>query len=158
MEKICLLEAKTNPDLITIDEAIVIYKQIQAELIPNSNQDEEIIKELLESENIKTSVVCPICQKANIVQEGSIIYCKNTTGCILRINVSDSNLSLNDLVARLEQAVKQHPCNEVPYFKFKDSLDRSDLALLSLIKPNSINSSYLLIMSCEHCQFMQSIL
>lgn len=79
LQKICLLEATTQPELkITVDEANDIYKQIQLELIPQSlgeytddelleilskeELDEKISQEAI-SNNINSYVVCPLCQK-----------------------------------------------------------------------------------------------
>ena len=116
LEKICLLEAKTNPNLITSDEAYEIYQQIQKELLPqyDTNQLDDYLK-MLEIEeklfedsinNINNnflSVICPICFKSNLVQQNSIINCENS--CNFKLDVVKTGIDMNQLKLRLDNAM-----------------------------------------------------
>jgi hypothetical protein len=153
LQKICLLEANTNKALITVDEAFDIYRQIQAELIPSQFDDQQIeeiihrqdIEEETAINAIKTkSIVCPICMKSNLVQDGSFIYCKSllSNSCSFKLDTSIVKINIQELGTRLENAVRQHTCNDVPLFMFTNA------------EPNSCY----LIMMCESCQYMHSII
>ncbi len=159
LEKICLLEAKTNHSLITIDEAAEIYKQIQSEVLPSSLYDlddaqlEDIIKrqdleqELAVSASTKTAaevVVCPVCMKANLTEGNFYIFCPNSINnisCSFRLNTSVVKFGLSGLTVRLQRAMGDHSCHHVPEFMFE----------------NAAESSYCLIMLCDKCGFMHSI-
>ena len=168
LQKICLLEAKTSHDLITIDEAIDIYKQIQIELISNSfkdindNQLEEILVNIdREEEFIKnvtsnsSDIICPVCQRSNLVELDSMIACKNNSkGCSFRIDTSTTKETLKEFAARLDSAIRQHQqeqCSEVPVFLFKtaDRLNKNEAFLINELSCPS--ASCFLMMSCEKC-------
>lgn len=169
LEKICLLEATTKPELkISVDEAIDIYRQIQKELIPTSfaeyNDDElsEILmrEEMQEfshreaiSNNSETKVICPLCQKTNLITNGPMIQCKNSCD----FKVDSATMNLNDLSERLSAAISHHDCNNLPIFQYKSNIQSGsqDAALLKQLY-GSTNSSFLL-MSCENCNFMEFI-
>lgn len=176
LEKICLLEAESNS--ISVDEALKIYKQIQEEIIPN-DLDEAQLEELLKSQEREemlnqdsichalsdeySRIFCPICQKEFLTQENSIIYCKNLlkNNCNFKINANETNLDLPKLADRLNKALLNHNCSEVPSFQFKtkDQMSQNDLILINLLSSfPSPNSSCFLIMSCENCSLMQSII
>ena len=177
MEKICLLEAQTES--ISIDDAIEMYKQIQEELIPISFGDlsDEQIEELLKSQEMEdkmnqenilyvsmnkiSQVFCPICQKEFLKQEYPTIYCQNVVNnnCNFKIDCQETNLDLEKLAVRLEDAMRQHQCNEIPYFQFKtkNSMDKNDLILFNQFS-SSPNNSCFLLMSCDNCCFLQSII
>lgn len=171
LEKICLLEASTKPELkISIDEAIDIYKQIQKELIPTSfagYNDEELIEILKQEEmqelgnqeaisnNSGTNVICPLCQKTNLITNGSFIQCKDS--CDFRIDMTSMNISLSGLSERLSAAISHHDCNNRPVFQYKTNIQpgSQDAAFLKQLS-GSTNSSFLL-MSCDNCNFMEFI-
>ncbi len=171
MQKICLLEANTEPELrITTDEALEIYKQIQAELIPTSFSDytDEQLSEILENEerleklnqetilnNFNKSLVCPVCQKSNIYEENNMLICNNISGCKLKIDTLRCLVNLNELDRRLEIALAQHDCSEVPFFQFK-ARDEDPVLFEQLIANK--DASCFLLMSCEKCNFLEFII
>jgi hypothetical protein len=137
LEKICFEEA--TKDLISIDDAIDIYKQIQYELsIEDMNQimDENIS---LKDDIFEIKVICPLCQKCELEETQFTIECKQ---CSFKLNTIQSNIRLKDLSYLLENAVAQHTCNEVPYFQTSGS---------------NIDE-FILLMSCDKCNFMKFIL
>ncbi len=159
LEKICLLEAKTNNSLITIDEAAEIYKQIQSELLPSSyyDLDDEQLEEIIKRQDLEQDlvvaasneankiVVCPVCMKSNLTQTDSRIYCPNSVNnnsCSFRLDTSVVKINLSELASRLQNSTSEHSCHNVPEFMFE----------------NTSESSYCLIMLCDKCGFMQSII
>ncbi|RMZ95081.1 calpain-3 isoform X2 [Brachionus plicatilis] len=174
LEKICLLEAESNA--ISVDEALEIYKQIQEEIIPN-DLDEAQLDELLKSQEREelmnqdsiyhalsdefSRIFCPICQKEFLVQENSVIYCKNflKKNCNFRINCYEARIDLPKLAERLNTALVNHNCSEVPSFQFKtkDQMSQSDLILINQLSSFPTHSCFL-VMSCENCSLMQSLI
>lgn len=170
LEKICLFEANTQPELkISPDEAMEILKQIQNELIPSGEfSDEQLseilyqeeLKEIINNETIQNNseiyVVCPLCQKNNLIMNGEDVVCRNSVNCTFKMEKS-LNLSLNGLSDRLETATGMHDCNNVPSFQFKnDVMENSEEAKVLKQMSGSTHSSFLL-MSCEKCNFMEFI-
>lgn len=161
LKKICLFEATTQPELkITSDQAMEIYKQIQLELVPTSlsefsdDQIAEIFaieernekinqKDIIDQMNNDITVICPLCQKSNLIQEDSNIICTNAPMCNLRID--DSKLNLIGLSKRLGFALNQHDCSEVPIFQFNNMCTKS------------VKESHL-IMTCNKCNLMEFII
>ncbi len=173
LQKICLLEATTQPELkINPDEAAEIYRQIQLELIPTSYGEftEEQLLEILQQEemnemlnqdavksNMNTVVVCPLCQKSNLVQEMNMIQCLNRGGCDFRFNVMEVNLQLSELKERLYSAITKHECANVPSFEFKAGIQPNTSDAEVLAQLSGSNKSCFLLMSCDQCQDMQFI-
>ena len=144
LQKIMLLEAKTSSSLLSIDEASDIYKQIQQELISELNDQQ--IEEILRNEDFEQEMVlqnaannkfhnvcCPVCFKANLKQEFNQVFCPN---CNFGYDVQKVKIDLNQLASRLDEAMRNHLCNDVPLFMFRNSE---------------------LLMLCEKCDFMLSI-
>ena len=144
--------------MISIDEAVDIYKQIQNELIPSQfsslddHQIEEIIRAQEQEEELvlnastlaNKTIVCPICIKANLVQEKNFIYCQNfqINSCNFILDCSKINrMSLDELGRRLNESIKQHSCNETPIFMFN----------------NSDMKSFDLMLICDSCGHLQSL-
>ncbi len=173
LQKICLLEATTQPELkINPDEAAEIYKQIQMELIPTSYGEfsEEQLLEILQQEeinemrnqeavnsNLSTVVVCPVCQKSNLVQEQNLICCLNPAGCSFRFDVMKMNLQLCELERRLKSAISKHECAYVPSFEFKTGIQPNTKEAEVLAQLSGSKQSCFLLMSCDKCQDMQFI-
>lgn len=137
LEKICLEEA--TKDLISIDDANEIYKQIQYELsMEDMNQiiDENI---RFNDDIFETKVICPLCQKCELKETQYTIECYQ---CQFKLNRIQSNIRLKDLSHLLEDAVTQHKCNEVPYFQTS----------------GSNVDEFILLMNCDKCNFMKFIL
>lgn len=169
-----MLEAESNA--ISVDEALEIYKQIQEEIIPN-NLDEAQLDELLKSQEREelmnqdsiyhalsdefSRIFCPICQKEFLAQENSVIYCKNflKKNCNFRINCYEARIDLPKLAERLNTALVNHNCSEVPSFQFKtkDQMSQSDLILINQLSSFPTHSCFL-VMSCENCSLMQSLI
>lgn len=161
LNKICLLEAKSES--LPLDAALEIYQQIQHELIPLEYTDNQLseyyeydqLNEMINNEAIYNQlhavVVCPICQKANLKKENNLIKC---TSCSFQIT---TQFELSDLSMRLEHAIKQHPCNDIPVFEYKNYVDKNDAVLMSQLGLSSNQSSFL-IMSCDKCSFTQFII
>lgn len=157
-----MLEAKSES--LPLDAAIEIYQQIQRELIPLEYTEDQLreyyaydeLNELMNNETIynqlHTVVVCPICQKANLVSEQHTIKCANLA-CKFHIQTS---LSLSDLSMRLEHAIKQHSCNDIPVFEYKNFSDKNDAFLMHQL--GLTNQASFLIMSCDKCNFTQFII
>jgi hypothetical protein len=171
LEKICLLEAKTNHNLITSDEAYEIYQQIQQELLPqyDTNQLDDYLK-MLEIEeklfedsinninNNFSSIICPICFKSNLVQQNLMISCEN--GCDFKLDTVKTGIDMNQLKFRLDKAMGLHEnCSEIPQFQFKNaqSMDKNELVVLSQLSTLP-SASCFLIMSCDKCQFMEMVI
>lgn len=174
MEKICLLEAENNS--ISVDEALEIYRQIQEEIIPN-DLDEAQLNELLNNQEREelmnqdsiyhalsdeySRIFCPVCQKEFLTQENSVIFCKNLQKncCNFKVNCHETNLDLVKLAQRLNNALINHSCSEVPSFQFKtkDQMSHNDLILINQLNSCPVTSCFL-IMSCENCSLMQSII
>jgi len=136
LEKICLLEADKN--LITIDEAINLYKEVQSEML---NQEYEDFEEAwLLSSQANDSVVCPMCQRTKLNEDNynRVINCGN---CGFKISTAQKKLTLAELAFKLQNAVAQHECAEVPYFQYCAESNEVDL-----------------IMVCDKCSFMHCIL
>lgn len=161
-----MLEAKSN--LISIDEAIEIYKQIQAELSASLlDPDQELIEEILKGEEAQqnlsedtSSIMCPVCQKANLIEENNQIRCRNSgVRCNFAMDTSRSGLTLYELGRRLEIAVHNHTCNEIPTFEFRsiDPTNRNDVIFITQLSCQP-NTNCLLLMSCENCNFMHSLI
>ncbi len=55
------------------------------------------------SENVKDSVLCPLCKRCNLHQLGSVLFCR----CSFRMDVMHDGLSLNHL--RFESPI--HGCS-----------------------------------------------
>jgi hypothetical protein len=143
LEKICLLEAKVSDQLISIDEAADIYKQLQYELIQHQQYDDDVFYQHQEVEmpSINNHVICPLCQKSELsIDNKKFISCPK---CFLWIDADARQMTLSDLNLCLENAVKQHNCPEIPYFKmFKEQE----------------NSNGTLLMICENCDFFFSVI
>ncbi|CAF0703806.1 unnamed protein product [Brachionus calyciflorus] len=169
LEKICLLEAKS--EAITVDEALEIYKQIQNELIPQDFDEAQLndllkqqeMEEMLNQESItyalsdkNSHVFCPVCQKEFLTQENSFVYCKNVlkNRCNFKISCQETNLDLDKLAERLELALRNHNCNEVPIFQFKtkDQMSRSDLIFVSQLYGSQPVASCFLLICSENLQ------
>lgn len=171
LQKICLLEATTKPELkISVDEAAEIMRQIQLELIPAQISDEELIEILrLEEQNDMMNqeailnnssiyVVCPLCQKSSLEQSTpSLITCKNTAACNFKIDQTQVKCDLNELSVRLQKALASHNCSQVPYFQSRsDIVPGSQDANMLMGLTGSFRSSFLL-MSCDTCNLMEFI-
>ena len=167
LQKICLLEANSSRNVISVDEALDIYSQIQSELIPisltdiNENQIEEYLKNLEEDEQSvreeSSNVCCPVCQRSNLVERNSMITC-SSHACTFKIDMQKSGLTLSRLHARLEHVMGQHACTELPCFQFKSAemFNKSDLIMLGQFNAAS-SASFFLMISCEHCNFLDLI-
>ena len=153
LEKICLLEAKTRPDLLSIEEAAELREQIEREILLSIIQDEEdelnqrLIKEYeaeqtqLEKsfEADQANVLCPICQRANLIENALQIVCENKRAgqCAFGVDKTRTCDSIADLARRLESAMSDHACMEVPSFHFDGAVS--------------------LKMLCGQCQFVKAI-
>lgn len=156
LEKICLLEAKTSPDLLSIEEAAELYEQIEREILLSIMQDEEdelnqrLLKEYeaeqshLEKsfEDERASILCPICQRANLREDADRIVCQNSAAgqCTFAVlkKTAAGGVCIIELERRLESAMSDHACMEVPRFRLDDS-------------PVSLK------MLCDKCQFAKVI-
>lgn len=162
LHEICIEEAKDQQ--ISANEAAEIYNQIQSELIAkivdeSGEADREVIdREMSVQEasmdNERIACVCPLCQKERLVMSNSsVIECRNFQKgqCAFKIDVSRSTIrDLDELATRLQLSAQQHPCDETPKFLF-DFIDQPIIA-------SHADNSNSLIMYCEKCRFMQSIL
>ena len=153
LEKICLLEAKTSPDLLSIEEAAELYEQIEREILLSIMQDEEdelnqrLLKEYeadqfqLEKsfEDEQACILCPICQRANLREDNGKIFCSNNQAgqCTFGVDKSATSVSILELGKRLEMAMGDHGCMEVPRFQLDNSAS--------------------LRMLCDKCQFAKVI-
>ena len=183
LEKIMLLEANTNRNLITVDEVAEIYEQMKREIAESAEYSDEQLEELIRqqelseldirssaSDSVALNVVCPVCQKANLIEERtqqvSRLFCPNAADkatCNFKLDTSvkgSEMLTLQSLGERLEAAMRQHECSGAPRFQFKstqDTIDANELVLLRSL--SSLPSAHcFLLMSCDLCQFMQLII
>ncbi len=179
LQKICLLEATLNPNLITIDEAEDIYRQIQIEILPQydieaSQLDDYLrqleIEEKLFEDSILTSnnnfkqIICPVCQKSNLIQTQSWLKCQKDCG--FRVDSIKTGIDVNQLEQRLEIAMNKHEnCNEIPQFQFKtfesvgsnaNTINNEQILFSQL--STLPQASCLLIMTCEKCQLMHMVI
>jgi hypothetical protein len=155
LQKICLLEARTNASLMNVDEAPEIYKQIQLELLQDleDTQLEAILnmqdfeREMATSSSAATTttqLVCPVCMKGSLQESSSQIFCSRASlgSCGFRVSTAVVRMNLGELAGRLQTAVAEHSCDSVPQFIFENS------------SAESLN----LIIMCEKCRFMRSII
>lgn len=166
--KIFILEAKINPNLITLDEANDICNQVQKELLSsnsfkdiNDNDIEEIMKHI-ENDNKSLeesflSLCCPICQKSNLFEADSMIKCISNK-CEFVIDIKKSGINLSQLSARLKSILSQHMCSEMPSFQFKsaDNMTSNDLVMLNQFNVNRQVPSFLIV-SCHSCDLLEII-
>lgn len=165
LQKICLLEAKTNPTFISIDEATDIYNQIQMELLSfksfkdiNDNEIEDFMRNIENDNQLSLEeTICPICQKANLLEANSMIAC-SATQCPFKIDMNKSGMDLSQLTARLQSLIRQHTCDEIPRFQFKssDAITNNDLVMLNQFTSGKQVSFYL-IATCDNCNFLDVI-
>lgn len=163
LEKICLTEASAS-SLISYDEAIEIYKQIQIEMASNLNNNNSIGNQPDYADYVDTTddmidfnnscVICPLCQKCELNYTDSKfdhIYCKK---CSFKINTNrnkspsyNNKLTLETLSTLLNTAVSEHNCTEKPNFELIID-DESD----------NPECTSVLLMNCNNCKFMKFII
>jgi hypothetical protein len=174
LEKICLLEATTQPELkISTDEALAIYKQIQNELIPQEYAEytDEQLSEIFESGelieklnqedifynlNKNITVICPLCQKSNLVEDKSSIICQNVHSCNFKIDIRKTNVDLFELARRLDYSIAHHECDGVPHFQFKTSDNSNDSILFDQLSASK--ATCFLLMTCDKCSLMEFVI
>ncbi len=169
-ERILIKDFTTDPPSASDDE-YVIYQQIQQELLPkyDTNQLENYLK-MLELEekyyedlinyfnNNFLSVICPICYKSNLVQQNTLINCKNS--CNFKPDVVKTGIDMNQLKLRLDIVMDLHVnCFEVPQFQFMNNeiMDKNELVILSHMSTLP-SESCSLIMYCDKCNFLQMVI
>lgn len=175
LEKICRLEAVTRPDLkITADEASELIRQIQLEMIPveyGGLSDEQLSEifdaeeadEIMQREAIRqndeggVNVVCPVCQKASLIQREGVIGCPAQNGCLFKVEKSQLDLTLGELAKLLDKAMSCHECTNVPSFEFKAGIVANSAEAMLLKQMTGSSRNCFLLMSCDKCQHMQYI-
>lgn len=145
---------------MSLDEAIDMYSQIKSEMMQSIELDaSKILDELdlmakYDEENALgiNKVVCPLCQKESLEMKmdknGSTIECRNhrRNCCTLRFELASTDVKdLDDLSARLQSRIQQHPCSEVPKFLFR------------FLDADEIVCSNGLLVYCDRCGFMEKI-
>jgi hypothetical protein len=168
LQKICLLEANTNPNLVlSVDQANEIYSQIQNELSAQlSDKDdieiENILKNIENVDQLELDVLCcPVCKKSNVTEKDATIFCENSSNCIFKIN--NSKLTLSQLKTRIDMSMSQHEestcCDKLPFFQFKnqETIVPSDLVMLQHFTTSAQHVSFFLLVSCESCNFLDII-
>lgn len=128
-----------------LDEVVTFMESIKTELL---QEEEKVITEYQEMLRFEEStlqasicceergfVICPLCQKNNLVQVNATISCL----CGLKIDTELDNLTLVHLKQQLNQGVELHNCRCCSTVKFS---------------VNSLCGITNLLMTCQNCDFM----
>ncbi|XP_071180487.1 RPA-interacting protein B-like [Mytilus edulis] len=143
------IEMETDKLDFDVDEYVTYFDDIQQELIQeekrmideyeNSLQQEE--KSLCTAiERLCTDeVICPVCQKSQLLQNKGIIFCR----CGLRIDTEQDCITLANVKSSLEEGINQH------------GTTCEGEAVFSSVQDYGSNN---LLMSCKTCDWMYIVI
>jgi hypothetical protein len=122
------------------DEAHSLIEEIKQELLfeqANLDTGEAFFNDMI-STQFEERVICPICQKNNLIKVGQNIVCN----CGIELKTGQDNLGLSQIGESLLVATDLHSnsCNQAPLFSVESDVITSVLS-----------------MQCNFCSFMYRI-
>lgn len=135
-----------------VDDVITLFDDIQEELLKEEKRiiDEfENYEKSLQEEEIQLcsaverlcteEVICPVCQKSQLLQNKGVIFCP----CGMRVNTEQDCITLANVKSSLEDGINQHSttCEGDPVF--------------SAVQDYGSNN---LLMSCKTCDWMYIVI
>jgi len=112
----------------SIEEALDYFQEIQRELLREEERmlaqyeelasfDDQYIHDTINMLST-TAVICPVCQKNNLLQNKHIIFCK----CGIRVDTQTDAIDLEYVRNQLQESVNEHSsaCQHTPSFHVAD--------------------------------------